>query len=136
NDGVAVFIAPDGQVALDVKVDAETVWLTQRQLADLFRTSTDNISLQLRNIYASKELAPKSTTEEYSVVQAEGGRNVERRVKHYNLDAIISVGYRINSRRGTHFRIWATKTLRHHPPKGFTVTACPLANRCPSDLQS
>jgi prophage maintenance system killer protein len=106
---------------IEVRVDGETVWLTQRQMAELFDSSTDNISLHLKNIYVDKELEEPATTEEYSVVQQEGGRKVQRALKHYNLDAIISVGYRVNSRRGVHFRQWATRTLKEHLTRGYTL---------------
>ena len=118
---IALYIAADGSMQLDVRIDAETVWLTQRQMAELFDTSIDNISLHLKNIYNSEELTEKATVEDYSVVQQEGRRTVRRDLKHYNLDAIIGVGYRVNSKRGTQFRIWATKILREHLVKGFTV---------------
>jgi hypothetical protein len=136
NDGVAVFIAPDGQLALDVMIDAETVWLNQRQLADLFGTSTPNIIQHINTIYAEKELTPTATTKDYLAVQTEGNRRVERKIKHYNLDAVISVGYRINSKRGTQFRIWATKTLRDHLLKGVTLNERRLAQRGLSDMQA
>ena len=92
--------------ALEVRLDAQkdTVWLTQRQLADLFETSTDNISLYLKNIFDDGELNEAATTEESSVVRREGKRQVQRNLKHYNLDAIISVGYRVSSKRAVQFR--------------------------------
>jgi prophage maintenance system killer protein len=90
-------------------------------MADLFDTSTDNISLHLRNVFADSELREDATTEDFSVVHTEGSRSVRREVKHYNLDAIISVGYRVNSRRGVRFRQWATSTLRQHLVRGYTL---------------
>lgn len=99
----------------------ETVWLSQKQMAELFDCSVDNIGLHLKNIYSERELSEKSTTEESSLVQFEGNREVIRPLKLYNLDAIISVGYRINSLRGTQFRIWATKQLREYIIKGFVM---------------
>lgn len=116
---ITIYEGPGG--AIEVRVDRESVWLTQRQMAELFDTSTDNISLHLKNIYADSELEEPATTEEYSVVQQEGGRQVRRTLKHYNLDAIISVGYRVNSRRGVHFRQWATRTLKEHLTRGYTL---------------
>jgi len=118
---VLVYETPEGEVRVDVRLDRDTVWLTQRQMADLFDSSTDNIGLHLRNIFEDKELDEVVTTEDFSVVQAEGNRRVRRQVKHYNLDAIISVGYRVNSRRGIRFRQWATGTLREHLVRGYTV---------------
>jgi hypothetical protein len=118
---VLVYEAPDGGVRVEVRLDRNTVWLTQRQMADLFDTSTDNVGLHLKNIFADSELEEAATTEDFSVVQAEGKRRVRRQVKHYNLDAIISVGYRVNSRRGVRFRQWATQTLRDHLVRGYTI---------------
>jgi prophage maintenance system killer protein len=115
--------------ALEVRVDQDTVWLSQRQLAELLGTTSDNISLHLKNIYADEELAEETTTEEISVVQIEGKREVSRRVKHYNLDAIISVGFRVNSKRGVQFRQWATRILREHLERGYTLSPYKLAQR-------
>jgi hypothetical protein len=115
---VLVYETPDGEVRVDVRLDRDTVWLTQRQMADLFDSSTDNIGLHLKNIFADNELGEAVTTEDFSVVQSEGNRRVRRQVKHYNLDAIISVGYRVHSRRGVRFRQWATGTLREHLVRG------------------
>lgn len=108
---------------VEVRLDAgrETVWLTQRQMADLFETSTDNISLHLKNIFADAELTEAATTEDSSVVRQEGTRHVSRSVRHYNLDAIISVGYRVSSRRAVAFRQWATRLLREHLTQGYTL---------------
>ena len=118
---VLVYEAPDGGVRVEVKLDRDTVWLTQRQMADLFDTSTDNVGLHLKNVFADSELEEAATTEDFSVVQSEGKRRVRREVKHYNLDAIISVGYRVNSHRGVRFRQWATQTLRDHLVRGYTL---------------
>ncbi len=118
---VLVYEAPDGGVRVEVKLDRDTVWLTQRQMADLFDTSTDNVGLHLKNVFSDSELDEAATTEDFSVVQSEGKRRVRRQVKHYNLDAIISVGYRVNSRRGVRFRQWATNTLRDHLVQGYSI---------------
>ena len=126
---VVVYEAPDGEVRVDVRLEQETVWLTQRQMAKVLQTSTDNVSLHLRNIYSNGELEESATTEDFSTVRTEGKRRVRRVLKHYNLDAIISVGYRVNSRRGVGFRHWATRTLREHLVRGFTVNECRLAER-------
>ena len=109
---IVVYETPDGEVSVDVRLGRETVWLTQRQMAEVFRTSTDNVGLHLRKIFADNELEESATTEDFSVVQTEGRRRVRRTLKHYDLDAIISVGYRVNSKRGVRFRQWATRTLR------------------------
>ena len=106
------YIAPDTQVELEVGFEKESIWLNQRQMATLFGKDTDTIGLHLKKIYADEELDELSTTEYFSVVQTEGKRQVTRTIKFFNLDAIISVGYRVNSKRGTQFRIWATKVLK------------------------
>ena len=117
----------DGSLQLAVALQHESLWLSQLQLAQLFNTSTDNISLHLKNIYQSGELDENATTEDYSVVRQEGKRQVKRKLKHYNLDAIISVGYRVNSTQATRFRQWATKTLKQHLLKGYTLNQERLA---------
>lgn len=111
----------DGRTRIDVRVENETVWLTQKQMAELFGRDTDTISLHIRSIYKEGELTPEGTAEESSVVQDEGGRRVRRKVSYYNLDVIISVGYRVKSHRGTQFRIWATQRLREYIVKGFVM---------------
>jgi death-on-curing family protein len=118
---VVLYQAPDGAVELDVRLERETIWLSQKQMSLLFDKDTDTIGLHLRNIYSEGELEESATTEESSVVQQEGGRRVRRKVRFFNLDAIISVGYRVNSKRGTQFRIWATRILREHILQGYTV---------------
>lgn len=116
-----MYNAPDEDVSINAVVKDESVWLTQKGMADLFDCSADNVSLHLKNIYEDGELTEEATTEEFSVVQREGQRNVNRRMRFYNLDAIISVGYRVSSRRATHFRIWATKVLKEYMVKGFVL---------------
>lgn len=118
---VVVYETPDGEARVDVRLERDTVWLTQRQMADLFESTTDNIGLHLKNIYSDGELNEAATTEDSSVVQTEGKRRIQRTLKHYNLDAVISVGYRVNSKRGVSFRIWATRTLREHLVRGYTL---------------
>lgn len=111
----------DEDVSVNAVIKDETVWLTQKAMAELFGCSSDNISLHLKNVYADGELDIAATTEEISVVQTEGKRQVSRKTKFYNLDAIISVGYRVNSKRATHFRIWATGVLKEYMIKGFAL---------------
>lgn len=132
---VLVYEAPDGEVRVEVRLERETVWLTQRQMAALFDTSTDNVGLHLRNIFASNELEEPATTEDFSVVQTEGKRRVQRSLKHYNLDAIISVGYRVNSTRGVSFRQWATHTLRDHLLRGYTLNERRLRERGLNEIE-
>lgn len=122
NSGELVIFQEAGQ-PVEVRLDAkrDTVWLSQKQMADLFETSTDNVSLHLKNIFSDGELSEAATTEDSSVVRQEGKRQVSRSVKHYNLDAIISVGYRVSSKRAVLFRQWATKVLREHLTQGYTL---------------
>lgn len=108
-------------VSVNIIVKDETLWLTQKSMAELFGCSVDNISLHLKNIFNSGELAENSTTENFSIVQQEGKRNVTRIVTFYNLDAVISVGYRVNSTKATKFRIWATGVLKEYIQKGFVL---------------
>jgi len=119
--GELVIYQPDDGSEVSVRLEGNTIWLTQRQISDILETSTDNIGLHFKNIYASGELVETATTEDFSVVQQEGQRSVSRKTKHYNLDAIISVGYRVNSKRGTQFRQWATGVLRDHLMQGWTL---------------
>jgi len=118
---IEIYQTDDGQTEIKVKFENETVWLSQRQMAQLFEKDTDTIGLHLKNIYQSGELEELATTEESSVVQKEGNRQVKRKVKVYNLDAIISVGYRVNSKRGIQFRKWANKILKQYLLKGYVI---------------
>lgn len=102
-------------------IQRDTIWLTQRAMARLFGCSTDNIGQHLKNIYREGELSAESTTEDFSVVQQEGTRQVQRQITFYNLDAIISIGYRVNSQKATRFRQWATKVLNEYIRKGFVM---------------
>lgn len=116
-----LYARDDEKVHVRVLIQGETLWLPQRLMADLFQTTADNIGLHLKNIYSEGELAEEATAEDFSVVQNEGGRAVRRTLKHYNLDAIIAVGYRVSSRRATQFRIWATQILKEYIKKGFVL---------------
>lgn len=116
-----IYSTPQEDVKVNAVLKDDTIWLTQKAMAELFGCSSDNISLHLKNIYLEGELAKEGTTEEISVVQIEGGRNVKRKTEFYNLDAIISVGYRVNSIRATNFRIWATRVLKEYMQKGFAL---------------
>jgi hypothetical protein len=111
----------DGRTRIQCRFEDETVWLTQQQMAELFQTTRQNVSLHVRNIYAEGELVEAATHKESLSVRQEGARSVRRRVEFYNLDVIISVGYRVKSLRGTQFRIWATQRLREYLVKGFTM---------------
>jgi len=116
-----IYQADNGAIKIDVRFEGDTVWLTQPLMAELFQTTQQNISLHLRNIYEEGELSPAATHKDFLSVQSEGSRAVQRRVAFYNLDAIISVGYRVKSRTATQFRIWATKRLREYIVKGFVL---------------
>jgi len=118
---ILIYQSGDGQVKLDVQMVNESLWMTQTDLARLFQCSPDNISLHLKNIYAEGELQESATTEDFSVVRKEGKRAVRRTLTFYNLDAIISVGYRVKSLIATHFRIWATERLTEFIVKGFIM---------------
>jgi len=118
---IELYQSADGQVHIDVRLAQDTLWLSQVQMAELFEKDSDTVGLHLKNIFADGELDPLSTTEESSVVRQEGKRRVRRKIKFYNLDAIISVGYRVNSVKGTQFRIWATERLREHLTQGYTL---------------
>ena len=104
--------APQDCVSLDVRLEGETLWLTQRQMADLFRTTASNVSRHLRNVFADGELDPSATNRGFLIVRSEGQRQVRRTLAHYNLDAVISVGYRVDPRRAVRFRQWADQVLR------------------------
>ncbi len=118
---IILYETEDGKINIDVILRDETIWLTQKSMAELFDCSKDNIGLHLKNIFLDKELDKNATTEIFSVVQKEGNRDVKRNVEFYNLDAIIAVGYRVNSKKATQFRIWATNVLKDYIIKGFKI---------------
>ena len=118
---IIIYQTDDGLTKIDVKVENETVWLSQQQMADLYNTTKQNISLHIKNIFYEEELDEDSTVKEFLTVQKEGNRSVERKVKYYNLDMIISLGYRIKSKIATNFRRWATERLKEYMIKGFTM---------------
>jgi hypothetical protein len=106
---------------LEVRIDDETVWLNQSQMVELFDSTKQNISLHINNIFKERELYTVSTVKEYLTVRVEGSRKTRRKIKHYNLDVIISVGYRVKSYRGTQFRIWANKVLKDYLLRGYAI---------------
>lgn len=116
-----IYNAVDEELSVNAVIKDETIWLTQKAMAELFGCSVDNISLHLKNIFNDGELHKDSTIEKISIVQKEGNRSVQRAIEYYNLDAIISVGYRVNSKRATKFRQWATSVLKEYMTKGFIV---------------
>ena len=121
NNQIIIYQTEDGQTQIDVRLENETVWLTQAQMVELFQTTKQNVSLHLNNLYKEGELEKEGTVKEYLTVQQEGKRKVSRRVKYYDLDVIISVGYRVHSKRGTAFRIWARKIIKDYLVKGYVV---------------
>ena len=123
NEGnrIIIYKTEDGKAKIEVKLENETVWLSQKQMAGLFDCSVENIIFHLQNVIESGELSEKATAKESLVVRQEGNRTIKRPIKIYNLDAIISVGYRVNSLRGTQFRIWATQQLKEYIVKGFVL---------------
>jgi hypothetical protein len=118
---IIVYQTADQSSLFEVRVEDETVWLTQAQMVELFSSSKQNISLHINNIYQEGELPPDSTVKEYLTVQTEGKRQIKRKVAIYSLDVIISVGYRVKSPRGTQFRIWANQVLKEYLLKGYAI---------------
>ena len=121
DESVVIYRSADNAVRLDVQLADETVWLTQAQMAMLFDSTKQNVSLHINNIYKEGELLKEATVKDYLTVQNEGGRQITRRVLYYNLDVIISVGYRVKSQRGTQFRQWANRVLKEYLLRGYTV---------------
>ncbi len=121
NSGILFYQTEDGQTKIDVRLENETVWLTQKSMAELFQTTVPNINMHLKNIFDEGELHPEATIKDFLIVRLEGSREVSRKIDFYNLDAIISVGYRIKSHVATKFRIWATQRLKEYIVKGFTM---------------
>ncbi|HUC82025.1 MAG TPA: virulence protein RhuM/Fic/DOC family protein [Flavisolibacter sp.] len=118
---IIIYQTKDGRSQLEVHLEAESIWLSQNQMAELFDKSKKTVSEHIANIFKEEELSPLSTVRNFRTVQKEGNRQVEREIDYYNLDVIISVGYRVKSQRGTQFRIWATQTLKDHLVKGYTI---------------
>lgn len=118
---IVIYQTKDGKTSIDVKLENETVWLNQAQMAELFQTDRTSIVKHVNNIYKSEELEKDSTCAKIAQVQMEGNRTIKRHIIYYNLDMIISVGYRVNSMRGTQFRIWANKVLKDYLIKGYVI---------------
>jgi prophage maintenance system killer protein len=121
SSALEIYQLPDGDTEISVRLENDTVWLSQKQMSKLFDKDSDTVGLHLKNIFLSGELDEHSTTEDFSVVQVEGQRRIRRNIKHYNLDAIISVGFRVNSNRGIQFRRWANIILKDYLIKGYTI---------------
>ena len=116
-----LYQAPDGRARIQLRVQEGTVWLTQKQLAELYQVTVPAIAQHVRRIYEERELAPEATINDYLIVAQEGGRSVERRVSHYRLEMVLAIGYRVRSERGMQFRRWATETLKDYLVKGFVL---------------
>ena len=126
---IEIFQLEDGNTEIAVQIVNDTIWLSQKQMSELFEKDTDTIGLHLKQIYSSGELIVEATTEYSSVVRLEGSRKVNRKIRFYNLDAIISVGYRVNSKRGTQFRIWSNKVLKDYLVRGYSLNERKLAQQ-------
>lgn len=118
---IEIYQSPDGQTQIEVRLADESVWLNRQQLAELFGRDVKTIGKHVNNVFREKELDKEATVANFATVQLEGGRTVERQVEHYNLDVIISVGYRVKSQQGTKFRIWATQRLKELLVQGYTL---------------
>lgn len=129
NNPIIIYETESGETTIDVKLENETIWLTQKQIIELFQSSKSNISEHIKHIFQSQELRKESTVRKFRTVQKEGKREVQRDLDFYNLDIIISIGYRVNSLRGTRFRIWASKILKDHLVKGYSINENRLMER-------
>ena len=127
-DNMLIYVSKDGKVNVDVNIINDTVWMSQDVMANLYDTTKNNISMHLKNIFNEGELEKDSTVKKFLTVEKEGVREVKRNIEHYNLDAIIAVGYRINSKKATEFRIWATNILKEYLIKGFALNDERLKN--------
>lgn len=121
NSDILIYEGPDGDVKIDVRLQNETVWLTQKMMAQLFQTTKQNISFHIKSIFEEGELIFEATVKKYLTVQNEGQREVKREIDYYNLDMVLSVGYRVKSNLATQFRIWATQRLKEYIVKGFVL---------------
>ena len=126
---IVIYTNPDGTIQTDVKLFDETLWLSLNQIALLFGRDKSVISRHVKNVFAGDELAKDSTVANFATVQSEGGRNIERNIEYYNLDMILSVGYRVNSKQGTQFRIWANQILKTHLIQGYTINEMRLKEK-------
>lgn len=118
---ILLYQTEDGLTRIDIRLEGESLWLTQAQMAELFQTTPQNVTLHLKALYREGELLEAATCKEYLQVRQEGSRRIQRELRHYNLEAVLAVGYRVKSHRGTQFRVWATRTLRDYLVKGFSL---------------
>lgn len=131
-----MIIYNDGELELSVSVSKETLWLTQKQIAELFEVTIPNINMHIKAIYKEEELFENRTIQKYLIVQQEGKRTVKREVEHYNLDVVISVGYRVNSKKATTFRQWATKVLKNYITDGYVINSEKITNQRFKELEN
>ena len=120
-NNIIIYQDEDGVTKVSVRLVDEDIWLTQNQIAEIYKTTQENISMHIKNIYKDGELENSSTNKKFLLVQNEGNRQVKRNIDHYNLDMIIALGYRVQSQVATRFRIWATQRLHEYMQKGFTI---------------
>lgn len=128
NNNMLIYISKDGKIKVDVNLENESIWMSQDMMAKLYDTTKNNISMHLKNIFDEGELIKEPTVKKFLTVQKEGNRSVKRNIEYYSLDAIIAVGYRINSKKATEFRIWATRVLKEYMIKGFSINEEKLKN--------
>ena len=131
-----IYQTKSGEIKLRGDFDKDTIWATQKQIAEIFEIERSVITKHIRNIYKDDELDFDSTCAKFAQVQKEGNRTVKRNIEYYNLDTIISVGYRVNSKRATQFRIWATKVLKQHITRGYTINKKVLQKNYEAFLQT
>lgn len=131
-----VVVYNDGELELNVSVDEETIWLTQKQLGELFEVTIPNINMHIKAIYKEEELLKNRTVKKYLIVQQEGKRRVERNLEHYNLDMIISLGYRVNSKKATKFRQWATSVLKSYITNGYAINTHKITEQRLANLEN
>jgi hypothetical protein len=129
NQQIEIFITQDGHAQISIALDKDTVWLTQAQMAELFTKDVRTINEHIGNLFSEQELEREATVRKFRIVRKEGNRDVTREIEHYNLDVIISVGYRVKSQRGVQFRQWATQTLKQHLVEGYTLNQKRLKER-------
>ena len=133
---LVLYQSDDGGLQLEAKLEAESIWLSMAQIATLFHINVPAVSKHIKNIYAAKELSPRATVSKMETVRQEGKRQVIRAIDFYNLDMIISVGYRVNSKQATRFRIWATNVLKQHLIQGYTLNQKRLQQTGYSELEA
>ena len=133
---MVVYQTESGAIELRQDSDVETVWATQAQIADAFDVNVRTVNEHIQNIYKTRELSKKPTIRNFRIVQMEGNRKIKRDIQHYNLDLILSVGYRVNSKKATSFRQWATKTLRQHIVDGYTINKSRIATNYQQFLEA